>query len=437
MKNGTALIICRYSGRKTTAMWLLLRNSRQITQMRVTFFIFSFFILSINAWSQTALTQLRSDVTYLADDKLEGREIGMKGEELAAIFIAERMGSIGLTPKGTDGYFQTFSRKQEADPHSTTTVDTGRVVGRNVAGFIDNGAPNTIIIGAHYDHLGYGHHGSLHAGEPAIHNGADDNASGVAVMLQLAEKLKSGPSSNNYLFIAFSGEERGLWGSNFFTKEPTLKLEDVNFMINMDMVGRLNTESSLAISGTGTSPVWKNALESLNASQFKLILSESGVGPSDHTSFYLKDIPVLHFFTGQHDDYHKPSDDVDKVNFEGMEKIGNYILHLIKELDDDGKLAFTKTKEEDQAQKVSFSVTLGVVPDYLFDGEGMRISGVKEGRTASNAGMLEGDIVIKMGKINVTNMQSYMEGLAAFKKGDKTTVVVKRDGKTIKKKVQF
>ena len=167
------------------------------------------------------------------------------------------------------------------------------------------------------------------------------------------------------------------------------------------------------------------------------MLSESGVGPSDHTSFYLKDIPVLHFFTGQHDDYHKPSDDADKVNYEGMEQIGIYISALISNLDDDGKLKFTKTKDPDPSSSPRFSVTLGVVPDYLFDGEGMRISGVKEGRTADIAGMLEGDIVIKMGKIEVTDMQSYMEGLASFKKGDKTTVVVKRGEKTLKKTVKF
>lgn len=418
-------------------MWLLLRNSRQITEMRYTFFILSFFLLSLTGWSQSAIEQLRTDVSYLADDKLEGREIGTAGEQLAAEYISKRYQDIGLTPKGAEGYFQTFSRKQEQDPHSTAPTDTGRVVGRNVAGFIDNGAKTTVIIGAHYDHLGYGAHGSLHIGEPAIHNGADDNASGVAVMLQLAETLKNGPKTNNYLFIAFSGEERGLWGSNFFAKEPTIKLENVNYMINMDMVGRLNEENTLAVNGTGTSPVWKETLENLNNGGFKLVLSESGVGPSDHTSFYLKDIPVLHFFTGQHDDYHKPSDDVEKVNFEGMDKIGSYIFALISELDDDGELAFTKTKEEDQGQKVSFSVTLGVVPDYLFDGKGMRISGVKEGRTADNAGLVEGDIVIKMGKIDVADMQSYMQGLAAFNKGDKTTVVIKRGEKTIKKKVQF
>ncbi|MCB0841534.1 MAG: M28 family peptidase, partial [Bacteroidetes bacterium] len=213
----------------------------------------------------------------------------------------------------------------------------------------------------------------------------------VAVMLMLAEKLKSANKNNNYLFIGFCGEERGLWGSNFFTKEPTLSLEDVNYMINMDMVGRLNEEKKLAINGTGTSPVWKETLEKLTNGRFDLVLSESGVGPSDHTSFYLKDIPVLHFFTGQHEDYHKPSDDVEKINFEGMEMIGNYIFSIISELDDDGELAFTKTKEEDQANTPKFSVTLGVVPDYLFDGQGMRIAGVKEGRTADNAGLLEGD----------------------------------------------
>lgn len=402
-------------------------------------FTFSLFILFSSAvWSQTDVEQLKADVSYLADDKLEGREIGTKGEELAATFIAERYAQIGLTPKGTDGFFQTFSRKLEQDPHSTTPTDTGIVVGRNVVGFIDNGAKQTVIIGAHYDHLGYGQHGgSLSAGEPAIHNGADDNASGVAVLLQLATELKSGPKSNNYLFIAFSGEERGLWGSNFFTKEPTMKLEDVNYMINMDMVGRLNEEKKLAINGTGTSPVWKDVLEKLNGDQFDLVLSESGVGPSDHTSFYLKDIPVLHFFTGQHDDYHKPSDDVDKLNFDGMQQVTYFIYQLITDLDDDGELAFTKTKDADKSNSPRFSVTLGVVPDYLFDGKGMRISGVKEDRPAAKAGLQEGDIVIKMGDIEVTDMQSYMQGLAAFKEGDKTTVIVKRGEKELKRKVQF
>lgn len=405
--------------------------------MRYAITLLSFLVFSLTAWSQTDIDKLKLDVTYLADDKLEGREIGTKGEQLAAEYIAKRFKELGLEPKGTDGYFQTFSRKQQQDPHSLTPTDTGMIVGRNVAGFINNKAEFTVIIGAHYDHLGYGKHGSLHTGEPAIHNGADDNASGVAVLLQLAERMKGQNKNNNYLFIAFSGEERGLWGSNFFAKEPTLRLERVNYMINMDMVGRLNEEKKLAINGTGTSPVWKETLDSLSNGEFKLVLSESGVGPSDHTSFYLKDIPVLHFFTGQHDDYHRPSDDADKINFKGMDQIGGYIFNLISALDDDGELEFTKTKDEDQSKAPKFSVTLGVVPDYLFDGKGMRISGVKEGRTAANAGLQEGDIVTKMGDIEVVDMMSYMKGLAAFKEGDKTTVVILRDGKELKKKVTF
>jgi len=406
----------------------------------MTLLLFSLLIFNFSSWSQTPIAQLKADVIYLADDKLEGRATGTKGEKLAAEYIAQRFEKLGLSAKGTDGYFQTFSRKQEQDPHSAvpaTPTDTNRIAGRNVAAYLDNGAKNTVIIGGHYDHLGYGEHGSLHTGERAIHNGADDNASGIAVMLQLAEHLKGGPKKNNYLFIAFSGEERGLWGSNFFTKEPTIKLENVNYMINMDMVGRLNEDNTLAINGVGTSPAWKPAFEKLNNEQFKFVFSESGVGPSDHTSFYLKDIPVIHFFTGQHDDYHKPTDDVEKVNFEGMAKIGSFIYDLVSELNDKDKLKFTKTKDSGSSKAPAFSVTLGVIPDYLFDGKGMRISGVKDDRPAANAKIMAGDIVIKMGDIEIVDMMSYMKGLVAFEKGDKTTVIVIRGEKELKKKVKF
>ena len=215
---------------------------------------------------------------------------------------------MGLTPKGSDGYFQSFSFKPKKDPHSevkfTETTSDNIVTGRNVIGFIDNKMENTVIIGAHYDHLGYGDEGSLHRGEKAIHNGADDNASGVSVMLNLADKLKNTNTNNNYLLMAFSGEEMGLLGSNYFVKNATIDTKKVNYMINMDMVGRLK-DSMLAVYGTGTSPIWSQTINSLN-SDFKLIEKESGVGPSDHTSFYLNDIPVLHFFTGQHENYHKP-----------------------------------------------------------------------------------------------------------------------------------
>jgi len=179
-----------------------------------------------------------------------------------------------------------------------------------VLGYINNNANKTIVIGAHYDHLGHGSQGSLHRGEEKeIHNGADDNASGVAVMLNLASKLKETNKGNNYLFMAFSGEEMGLLGSNYFVKNATIHIDSINYMLNMDMVGRLKADSTLAVFGTGTSPIFKQTI-SANNSKFKIIEKESGVGPSDHTSFYLNDIPVLHFFTGQHEDYQTIIDQV-------------------------------------------------------------------------------------------------------------------------------
>ena len=189
---------------------------------------------------------IKEDVVFLASDELEGRQTGSDGEKAAADYIALRFKNLGLEAKGTKQYFQSFSFKPKTDPHQEVnyTVKDGdsTITGTNVIGFLDNKAENTIIIGAHYDHLGYGAEGSLFRGESQeIHNGADDNASGVAVMLNLVDKLKEKNTGNNYLFMAFSGEEMGLLGSNYFTKNPTIDLTKANFMLNMDMVGRLKT----------------------------------------------------------------------------------------------------------------------------------------------------------------------------------------------------
>lgn len=310
--------------------------------------------------------------------------------------------------------------------------------GHNVLGQINNGKEQTIVIGAHYDHLGYGEQGSLYTGEPAIHNGADDNASGVAVMIELARTLaKDTLKGNNYVFIAFSGEELGLYGSNYFAKNPLFPLEQCNYMLNMDMVGRLDSSGSLIINGIGTSPLLDSIVPNLGVHNLKIKSSESGIGPSDHTSFYLKDIPVAHVFTGTHEDYHKPTDDPDKVNYPGMAMIHDYLISLIGELDDDGKLAFTPTKEAEQKRAPQFNVSLGVIPDYLFDGEGMRIDGVRSGKTAEKAGIKDGDIVIKMGPVEVVDMMSYMKGLSFFQKGDSTDVTVIREGETVTLNVVF
>ena len=387
----------------------------------------------------TKTVSIKEDVAFLASDALEGRQTGSDGEQKAATYIAERFQNIGLQEKGTEKYFQTFSFRPKTDPHQEVnyTVKDGdsTITGTNVIGYIDNKAENTIIIGAHYDHLGYGAEGSLHRGERAIHNGADDNASGVAVLLNLAERLKAKNTNNNYLFMAFSGEEMGLLGSNYFVKNPTIDTKKVDYMINMDMVGRLKADSTLAVYGVGTSPIFKQTVTA-NNSKFKIVAKESGVGPSDHTSFYHVDIPVLHFFTGQHEDYHKPTDDTEKLNYEGMQTISNYIFEIITDLDNNGKLPFRATKNESDSVP-KFKVGLGVTPDYLYDGEGMRIDGTRENTPATNAGIQKGDVVMKIGDNDISDMMSYMKALAAFKKGDTTKVTVKREQELLEVEVTF
>jgi hypothetical protein len=382
-------------------------------------------------------SSLKKDVYFLAADDLGGRAIGTTGEQEAAEYLAQEFEKLGLTPMGTNGFFQEFTVSKPSNPHEEAVIGTdgAGVTGRNVVAFLDKKADKTIVIGAHFDHLGMGGQGSLHRGDSAIHNGADDNASGTAALLALAKIFKYETLKSNILFIAFSGEENGLWGSNYFVKNPTIDLKTVNYMINMDMVGRLNPEKSLAVHGVGTSPSFPPVLDPINADSLKLVPSESGVGPSDHTSFYLQDLPVLHFFTGQHADYHKPSDDADKINYEGLVQVVRYISRLIAGLDAEPKLAFTKTKDSSDSPR--FTVSMGVVPDYLYDGKGMRVDGVSEGKPAQAAGLQKGDIVIQLGDSTINDMMGYMRALSVFKKGDSTQVVLERAGQKIAAKVKF
>jgi hypothetical protein len=302
-------------------------------------------------------------------------------------------------------------------------------IGHNVIGYIDNGAANTIILGAHYDHLGYGEdHNSLYTGSvPMIHNGADDNASGTAALIELSKQLKNSKlKNNNYVFIAFSGEELGLFGSKYYTEHPAVDITNSNYMINMDMVGRLNDSThGFTIGGYGTSPTWGTELAA-NDKYFKINFDSSGTGPSDHTSFYRKDIPVLFFFTGAHSDYHKPSDDADKINYTGELMLLKYIMGVIEKTNDKGKLTFTKTREVQQAGKRSFSVSMGIMPDYTFSGTGVRADGISEGKPAEKAGLKTGDIIIQIGEYKIPDVQGYMQTLGKFKKGDATKVTVKR-----------
>jgi aminopeptidase YwaD len=301
-------------------------------------------------------------------------------------------------------------------------------VGHNVIGYINNNATNTIILGAHYDHLGYGEdHNSLHTDStPAIHNGADDNASGTAALIEIGKYLKkSAYKKFNYLFVSFSGEELGLFGSKYFTEHAGLDLKTVNYMINMDMVGRLNDSTKgITIGGYGTSPTWGKLIKKEDA-YFKINIDSSGSGPSDHTSFYKKDIPVLFFFTGSHKDYHKPSDDADKINYNGELQIIKYIQNIIAQTNNIDKLAFTKTREVSMG-KSSFKVSVGIMPDYTFTGNGVKVDGVSENKSAQKAGVQTGDVLMQLGDHKFSDVQSYMGVLNKFEKGQSTTLKLMR-----------
>lgn len=524
---------------------------------------------------KAVIKDLETHITYLADDKLEGRRAGTKGEQLASEYISKQFAAAGLQPKGDGGnWLQAFDindgkevkpashfiingndlklstdyfplafsgngsiealpaislpehgmpwfvdmedwlEENKDNPHfdleekvrqkateiaakgatalviyntsatedklafngkdrsaltripvvylspaaakkflsdASVTLDVKLKVelgdkkrkGNNVVGYIDNGAATTVILGAHYDHLGYGEDGNSmirNSTAPAqIHNGADDNASGTAALIELASMIKKSKlTANNYLFIAFSGEELGLFGSKHFTEQPAINITTVNYMINMDMVGRLNDSSKvLTVGGIGTSPSWPATLSSIPHKYFTIKYDSSGTGPSDHTSFYRKDIPVLFFFTGLHSDYHRPGDDADKINYTGELMIIRYIYSVIEKNNRPARLAFTKTRESQTTSTARFSVTMGIMPDYTYSGAGVRVDGVTDGRPAQKAGIKTGDVVLQLGEHVISSMESYMQALGKFKKGEITRVKYKRGNDTLESTVQF
>ena len=207
-------------------------------------------------------------------------------------------------------------------------------------------------------------------------------------------------------------------------------------MINMDMVGRLDENRRLAIYGVGTSPSFIPSLNTIDNPSFQFKMDSSGVGPSDHTSFYFENVPVLHFFTGQHAQYHKPEDDVELINFDGLTDVSVFISKLINKLEPESRLVFNKTGEPEEVKR-SFKVTLGIMPDYLFTGKGLMISGVKENRPGAIGGLLKGDIIIKMGGEDINSMSDYMQALNMFSPGEEIKVVVDRGGKKTTKKIML
>lgn len=383
---------------------------------------------------------VRKHITYLASDALEGRAPGTKGEKLAQEYIAQAFTSYGLKPAGGKTFFQTFDYTERSHAHHAEEKGIERK-GTNVIGFLDNKSDMTIVIGAHYDHLGNEDgRGSSLAADPngQIHNGADDNASGVAGLLELARIYSQNNVKEkvNFLFMAYSAEEAGLIGSKHYTQNPIKPLNQILCMLNMDMIGRLrDSTKSLIIGGVGTSPNWIPMVKKLNT-EFELKFDTTGMGPSDHASFYLKDIPVLHFFSGTHGDYHKPSDDIEKINFPGEVKILNYIVKVVDSCSVHSSIPFTKTKSNER-KMTAFKVTLGIMADYSFGGPGVKVDGVSPDKPAEKAGILSGDLIMKIGEYETADIYKYMEALGKFEKGQKTEIEIKRGSTILKKELVF
>ena len=316
---------------------------------------------------------------------------------------------------------------------------------KNVVGVLEGSGPladETLVIGGHYDHLGFGGEGSLAFGSKEIHNGADDNASGTTMVMEMARRLASqrDPLPRRVVFILFSAEERGLLGSQHYVDNPLFPLDKTVAMVNFDMVGRLNEAKDLTIYGTGSSPTFDSIVDGLGkASGFNIKKINDGTGPSDHQSFYLKNLPVLFFFTGTHKEYHRPVDDVETINFQGMGRVANLtelvLLDLARRPE---RPVFTKVAARPAGPgRVSLRAYLGSIPDYDDAGKGVKLSGVQTGSPAEKGGLKGGDIVIKMAGKPVGTIQDYMESLSTGKPGDEVEVVVKRDGKDVLLKVKL
>lgn len=393
---------------------------------------------------------LAKTVKYLSSDELQGRLTGSKGEAMAADYIEKELKALGLKPYLEKNFKHPFEYKVRLNPHDPT--DSKDNNGKNVIGFLDNDADKTIVIGAHYDHLGHNEHrnSTLANSEGMIHNGADDNASGVSAVLELARMLSQNDTKEevNYVFALFSGEEDGLIGSKHFADElavqkmlpswaPNSWESPVVAMINLDMVGRMNEDKVLTVGGIGTSPKFGEIVERFKPAGVNLAIDSSGIGPSDHTSFYLKDIPVMFFFTGTHEDYHKPSDDFEKINLRGLKMITNYVYGVVGALTDEKELPFQKTKAKTEKIVPKYKVTLGIMPSYADSEHGMKVDGVMDGRTGQKAGLQQGDIITQIGQCKVKEVYTYMECLSKFNEGDTVDLHYMRDGKEIVKEATF
>jgi hypothetical protein len=380
--------------------------------------------------------RLLDDIKFLTEDRLQGRATGSAGADSAAAYLARRFSEVGLQP-AAGGWFQSFAVGRDAP--IARQAKTEAVVGKNVIGILpgrDRVLRNqTVVLGAHYDHLGLGGFGSLDPDSSGrVHNGADDNASGIAALIQVAARLAASPPARTVVFIAFGGEELGLLGSAHYVKTPIYPLAETLAMVNLDMVGRLRN-GRLIVYGARSAREFPALLDSLNwYAGFDLKAQGDGYGPSDQSSFYAAKRPVLHLFTDLHEDYHRTTDDWQKVNLDGLKRVSDFTLGLITALANRRKpLSFVDLPapvpphtSDQLVATPGYGAYLGTVPDMTGSPGGVRLVGVRAGSPAEQAGLRGDDIITRIGTRDTPDLQAMTDALRSHRPGDTVEIVVRR-----------
>ena len=393
-------------------------------------------VLAPPASAQAAQERILTDIRYLADDAREGRGTGTAGLDSAAAYIAKQFSLAGLQSAGSDGFFQPFT----IDPTAPAVAHSGLggSAVKNVIGLIPGRgslAGQVVVLGAHYDHLGMGGANSLDPDSAGVvHNGADDNASGTVALIEAARILsqRSAPEMRTIVFVAFTAEEIGLIGSDHYVKNPIVTNDSSYAMLNFDMVGRLR-DDRLITGGTGSAPELPQLLDSVNTG-YGLTLSpmEDPWGSSDHSSFYAAGIPVIHFLTDTHEDYHRTTDDWDKINIAGIERVSMYAADLAWSFATrTSPLTYVDVPQPVRATTGGSGAWLGTIPDMSSSPGGVRLTGVREDGPASEAGIQGGDIIVQIGEFEVKDLYAMTDALSNYKPGDVVTVAVMRDGERI------
>jgi hypothetical protein len=383
--------------------------------------------------------RVRGDIEYLASDALEGRGTGTPGNDSAAVFAARRYASLKLQTL-SPGYLQPFNARSAMLAHTGGPTELRT---QNVVAFLPGRDPalrgQTIVLGAHIDHLGRSTAGALDPeARDAIRNGADDNASGTAAVLELARLLSARPTRRSVLFVNFSGEELGLLGSQYFVEHAPVPIDSIVAMLNFDMVGRMRGDS-LIVYGVATARELPALLDSARISGGSPLFVRGigdGFGPSDQSSFFARGIPVLHFFTNLHEDYHRASDDANKINAAGEARVIALAERVVRLIDArDARLTFVRSAAPPAiaGARTGSNVYLGSIPDMSApDVKGLRLTGVRAGSPADSAGLKAGDIVVQLDGKDVTDLQSYSDALYSHQPGDEVDIVVLRNGERVK-----